>query len=246
MRVSGGGFTGFQLSANGNLILLSLSGRLYTFDRTAGTSQKLKTGAGQVIDPQFSPDGTKIAYVRDYDIFVLDLATQKERQITTGGSRSLSHGLAEFVAQEEMDRFSGFWWSPDSKKIAYQETDANGVEIWHVADPIHPDNDATPFFYPRPGKANVKVRLGIVPVEEGGKTQWITWAAEAYPYLATVKWPGPLLVTVQNRDQTNLRCSWSTSPPAKRGRSAPLMTRPGSTCTSSFRTGSRRGKATCG
>ena len=172
MRVSVGGFASYQLSKDGKLILLSLSGRLYTFDRTAGTSKELNTGPGQLLDPQFSPDGKKVAYVRDYDVYVLDLAAQKELRLTTGGSAILSHGLAEFVAQEEMDRYSGFWWSPDSKKIAYQETDAKGVEVWYVADPIHPEQEPTPFFYPRPGKANVKVRLGVVPVE-GGKTTWI-------------------------------------------------------------------------
>jgi dipeptidyl-peptidase 4 len=186
------------------LILLSLSGRLYTFDRIAGISRELKTGLGQLIDPQFSPDGTKIAYVLDHDVFVLDLVTQKERRVTDGGSTTLSHGLAEFIAQEEMGRFSGYWWSPDSKKIAYQETDAKGVEVWHVADPIHPEQEPTPFFYPRPGKANVKVRLGVVPVD-GGKTTWIDWDAAKLPYLAGVRWPGPLLVTVQSRDQTALQ-----------------------------------------
>ena len=64
-----------------------------------------------------------------------------------------------------MDRFSGYWWSPDSKKIAYQETDAKGVEVWYVADPFHPEQVPTPSFYPRPGKANVKVRLGVVSIE---------------------------------------------------------------------------------
>ena len=134
---------------------------------------------------------------------MLDLATQQERQITNGGTELLSHGLAEFVAQEEMARFSGYWWSPDSKKIAYQETDAKGVEVWYVADPIHPEQEPTPFFYPRPGKANVKVRLGIVPVE-GGKTTWIDWDSTKFPYLASVRWPGPLVITVQSRNQRRL------------------------------------------
>jgi len=206
MRVSVGGFTSFQLS--GNLVLLNLSGRLYIFDRAAGTSKELKTGPGP-LDPQFAPDGTKIAYVRNNDVYVLDLATQKERRITTGGTELVSHGLAEFIAQEEMGRFSGYWWSPDSKYIAYQETNAKGVEIWHVADPLHPEQPPTPFFYPRPGKANVHVRLGVVAVEherEECPTQWIEWDTARYPYLATVRWPhdGPLLLAVQNRDQTAL------------------------------------------
>lgn len=205
MRVSVGGFTTFQLGDDGTSILLSLSGRLYLFDRTTGKSKELNTGPGTLLDPRFSPDGSKIAYVRDHDVYVLDLATQKEQRITTGGSAEVSHGLAEFVAQEEMSRFSGYWWSPDGQNIAYQETDNRKVETWHVSDPIRPGQAPTPFFYPRPGKANAEVKLGIVPIK-GGATRWIAWDSDKYPYLATVRWPkkGPLLLAVQNRDQTEL------------------------------------------
>ena len=55
-----------------------------------------------------------------------------------------------------MGRFTGYWWSPGGNSIAYEEADSEGVEVWQVADPIHPDRPAQPFFYPRPGKANVK------------------------------------------------------------------------------------------
>ncbi len=203
MRVSVGGFTGFQLSGDGKLILLGLSGRLYTVDRVSQDIRELNTQPGVLLDPKFSPDGKTISFVRDHDIFILDLVAQKERRVTTGGTRAVSHGLAEFVAQEEMNRFTGYWWSPDAAFIAYQETDARGVEVWHVADPIHPGQEPTPFFYPRPGKANVKVKLGVVAVR-GGATTWLAWDLEKYPYLTSVHWPkdGPLLVGVQTRDQT--------------------------------------------
>src|SRR5262249_46787552 len=110
--------------------------------------------------------------------------------------------LAEFVAEEEMGRHTGYWLSPDAKFAASEEADASDVEIWHVSDPIHPDRDATPFFYPRPGKANVKVRLGIVPVA-GGDTLWVKWDTAKYPYMAAVRWDkrGPLTVLVQARLQ---------------------------------------------
>lgn len=222
MRVSVGGFTGFQLSGNGNLILLGLSEHLYIFDRAAGSSTELKTGPGPLLDPQFSPDGTRISYVRNNDVFVLDLASQKEQQVTTGGTDLVSHGLAEFVAQEEMGRFSGYWWSPDSRHIAYEESNAKGVEIWHVADPLHPEQTPTPFFYPRPGKANVKVRLGVVTAH-GGPTTWIDWDSAKYPYLAGVHWPhdGPLMLSVQNREQTELLVLEANQ---TAGTTAPLLT----------------------
>ena len=92
-----------------------------------------------------------------------------------------------------------------ASSIAYQEADADGVEVWYVADPIHPDQAAQPTFYPRPGKANVKVRLGVVPVA-GGETIWIDWDREKYPYLASVHWhkKGGLTLAVQTRLQQEL------------------------------------------
>jgi dipeptidyl-peptidase-4 len=202
MRVSVGGFTNFQLSEDGALILVSLSGKLYVVPRNGGDIQELQTGSGTILDPKFSLDAKSVAYVRDQDVYVYDLATRKEQRVTTGGTEQRSHGLAEFVAQEEMSRFSGYWWSPDAKFLAYEEADATGVEVWYVSDPIHPEQPAQTSYYPRPGKANVKVRLGVIPVA-GGDTVWIDWDVEHYPYLAAVRWDkhGPLTLLVQTRDQ---------------------------------------------
>ncbi|HEY1859805.1 MAG TPA: DPP IV N-terminal domain-containing protein, partial [Gemmataceae bacterium] len=201
-RVSVGGFTSFQLSEDGALILLGLSGKLYVVTRAAGEVHELKTAPGTLLDPRFSPDGKQIAYVRDGDVYVYDLHGNKEHRVTTGGAEKKTHGLAEFVAQEEMHRHSGYWWSPDSTFLAYEEADTEGVETWYVADPAKPEQPAFPSSYPRPGKANAKVRLGIIPVA-GGETVWVQWDAEKYPYLADVRWDevGPLTITVQDRLQ---------------------------------------------
>ena len=158
MRVSVGGFTNFQLSEDGSLILLSLSGKLYTVERATKAVRELPTGKGFLMDPKFSPDGKKISYVRGHDIYVFDIAAGKEIRVTENGSEAVPHGIAEFVAQEEMGRFTGYWWSPESDKIAYQETDHGGVEVWYVADPIDPGGKPQPFYYPRPGRNNAKVR----------------------------------------------------------------------------------------
>jgi dipeptidyl-peptidase 4 len=205
MRVSVGGFTAIQLSEDGALILLSLSGKLYVVRRSTGELEELKTGEGAVLDPKFSHDGKSVAYVRDYDVHLFDLKTGQERPITFGGNERVTHGVAEFVAQEEMNRFSGFWWSPDSRFIVYEEADASDVEIWHVTDPAKPEQPPHPYFYPRPGKANVRVRVGIVP-SGGGETVWVEWDVERLPYLTKVDWDehGPLTVTVQSRDQKDL------------------------------------------
>jgi len=202
MRVSARGFTSYDLSDDGERILVSLSGKLYIVERSTGKVTELKTGPG-VIDPRFSPDGKQIAYVRDNDVFRIDIAANKEQRVTRGGTPEKTHGLAEFVAQEEMGRFSGYWWSPDAKFIAYTESDTSGVEKLSIVDVMHPERGANTFAYPRPGKANAVVRLGITPTT-GGKTVWVDWDAKKYPYLATVAWQkgGPLTVLVQNRTQT--------------------------------------------
>src|SRR5439155_19076759 len=86
MRVSTAGFANFQLNDDGSLILLSLSGRLYTVERAAKTVKELPTGKGFLLDPKFSPDGKKVSYVRAHDVYVLDLANQKETRVTHGGT----------------------------------------------------------------------------------------------------------------------------------------------------------------
>lgn len=220
MRVTARGFTSFQLSADGQVVLLTLSGKLYTLDRRTGNIRALATGKGTLLDPKFSPDGKLVGYVLDHDVYVLDLATGKEWPVTTGGTEAVSHGLAEFVAQEEMDRHTGWWWSPDSRFIVFEEADNREVEVWAVADPFRPGRPAFTQYYPRPGKNNTKVRLGIVPVvvpsSEGAPASespakppepvWIQWDGAKYPYLATVKWEkgGPLTILVQARSQQEM------------------------------------------
>lgn len=213
-RVTVGGFSDYQLSKDGSFILLPLSGKLYVQDRAKGTVRELATGAGPLLDPKLSPDGKFVAYVRNNDVHVYDLAANTWKQVTIGGTEKKPHGLAEFVAQEEMGRSSGYWWSPDGQYLAFQETDNEGVEIWYVADPSHPERAPAAQYYPRPGKANAKVRLGIVPAA-GGEIKWVKWDEKEYEYLASVKWAqdGPLAITLQDRKQQQLTV-WTVETPS--------------------------------
>lgn len=205
MRVSVGGFTDFQVSEDGKQILVSLSGKLYVVRRDNSSIRTLKTAAGTLLDPKFSPNGRQVAYVLDYDLYVYDLQQDRERRLTQGGTERVTHGLAEFVAQEEMYRYTGYWWSPDSKQLAYEEADTREVEVWYVSDAAHPEKQPLTSFYPRPGRNNAQVRLGVLPAA-GGDTVWIHWDSKRYPYLGQVHWDkhGPLTLTVQPRDQKEL------------------------------------------
>lgn len=202
-RVSARGFTHFQLSPDGTKLLTALSGKLYVVERATGRVTRLPAGPGACLDPSFSPDGRLVAWVRDHDVEVLSLADLTVHAVTTGGTETRPHGLAEFIAQEEMSRFRGYWFSPDARQVLYQASDLSQLERFGVADPMRPEAEPERFFYPRPGKANAQVKLGLVSVD-GGPTTWVQWDATAFPYLATVTWPahGPLTVLVQNREQT--------------------------------------------
>jgi dipeptidyl-peptidase-4 len=195
------GFTNFQLSKDGTKLLVALSSKLYVITR--GDSHVTELPGRSWIDPHFSPDGRAVAAVNGGELHVIDLETQVDVALTSGATETIQHGVAEFVAQEEMDRHEGFWWSPDSQWIAYQETDNSGVESRFIADPLHPERAPAKNFYPRAGTNNAKIRLGIV-ARSGGATRWVEWDRENYPYLARVVWKeadAPLCLLVQNRAQ---------------------------------------------
>jgi dipeptidyl-peptidase-4 len=195
------GFTSFQLSKDGTKLLVALSSKLYVITRADGRVVELPGKSW--IDPHFSPDGRAVAAVSGGELHVIDLETKTDLALTSGASETVQHGTAEFVAQEEMDRHEGFWWSPDSQSIVYEETDNSGVESRFIADPLHPETAPAKNFYPRAGTQNAKVRLGIA-LRTGGDTRWLEWDREKYPYVARVVWKeaaAPLCVVVQNRLQ---------------------------------------------
>lgn len=204
LRLAARGIARFDLSDDGAKVLVPLSNRLFIIDRATGKSTEIKsTVTGFPLDPTFSPDGQQLACVRDGEIYVTDLASGTERKITTGAGGTITNGTAEFVAQEEMDRMQGYWWSPDSHSIAYQQTDTAGLETFHILDPLHPEREPNIWPYPRTGTKNAAVRLAVVSAT-GGESRWLEWDREKFPYLAKVVWKekGPLTILVQNRRQT--------------------------------------------
>lgn len=205
MRLASRGIASYILSKDGRRVLVPLSGRLFLMQRTDGVVVELTSNAGYPIDPQFSPDGNKVACVRDGDLYVINVINGQETRITSKSGPTVTNGLAEFVAQEEMDRFHGFWWSPDSQFIAYETADTAGMETFHIADPVSPDKEAQTWPYPRPGKKNASTRLYVTTAKGGTHTE-IAWDHAKYEYLAKVTWQkdAPLTLTLMNREQTEL------------------------------------------
>ncbi|MEZ6211747.1 MAG: DPP IV N-terminal domain-containing protein [Phycisphaerales bacterium] len=209
MRESARGITSFELSEDGEKILVPLSGRLFEVYRASGKVKELRTEVGGYpIDPRFSPDGKWVSCVRGRDVFVLG-EEWRELQMTysVNESAGVSYGAAEFVAQEEMDRREGYWWSPDSDQLLIQRTDESKVESVYIMDPNDPAKEPQTWKYPRPGKANADVRLFLTTLTDTRRLREVTWDRERYPYVAKVVWSklafhkGPTIL-VQNREQT--------------------------------------------
>jgi dipeptidyl-peptidase-4 len=196
------GITSFSAAKDGSRLLIPLSGRLFVFER-AGESIRELPLPGAALDASLSPDARQVALIVDADLYVGDVSGGAPRRLTRRASDAVENGVAEFVAQEEMGRFRGYWWSPDSQFLAYQSSDLSRVETLHIADAMHPEAPAAAFRYPRVGKANAEVSLGIIPAR-GGQTLWVRWDNVAFPYLAAVTWDphAPLTLVVQNRAQT--------------------------------------------
>ncbi len=197
------GIQSFQLSDDGRRVLVPLSGRLFVIERATGAVHELPEAAGAPVDARFSPDGGRVACVREGDLWVTDLATDNGWRLTWGANDTLTHGLAEFVAQEEMGRLEGYWWSPDGQQIAYEQAHLGAVETLALSDPTHPYRGARMMRYPRPGGRNADVKLGLIPAT-GGHTTWVEWDRARYPYLCKVTWTrnAPLTLLVMNREQT--------------------------------------------
>jgi dipeptidyl-peptidase-4 len=196
------GFTSFQMSRDGARLLVLLSGRAYVVDRATLKFSELP--GENLIDPRFSPDGKFVAAVKDRELHVIDLATNRSTQITRGASATITNGASEFVAQEEMKRDEGYWWSPDASQLLYQQTDESGVETRYIANALHPEEEPARFAYPKAGSPNAVVRLGFI-ARTGGETRWVQWDAAKYPYVARVDWSNPnapLTLLLQNREQT--------------------------------------------
>jgi len=194
------GIASFELSSDDRWILVPLSGRLFVIERESGGVRELKGAAGAPLDPRFSPDGRRVACVKDGDLYVYEVESGAEQRLTATAAGDLSNGEAEFAAQEEMRRREGYWWSPDGEAIAYEQADVSPVEKFYIPDLSNPNRPPRAWPYPRAGHANAIVKLAIQRLG-GGDPVWVEWDRERYPYMVTARWDAnaPLTLVVHDR-----------------------------------------------
>ncbi|HEU4733784.1 MAG TPA: DPP IV N-terminal domain-containing protein [Kofleriaceae bacterium] len=199
----GAGIETISVSADGSRVLVPLAGRLFVIERATGAVRELAIGPHR--DPQLSPDGKRVAFVRDGDLWVATIGEPQAIRIAqhpAGDGDARDYATPDAIARA-FGRDRGFWWSPDSQAIAFERRDARAVDPLYVAEPRQPGTAPAATRVPRAGKPLATVDLGVVSVT-GGAPRWVTWELARYPYLARVIWPakGPLTLIVVGREQT--------------------------------------------
>ena len=177
-----------QWAPQGREVLYYSGGDLFLIAIPDGKWRQLVKTPVAERDPKFSPDGTRVAFRRDWDLYVLDIANAHETRLTFNGSDTLRNGGLDWVYPEELDLGTAYWWSPDSSAIAYLQFNVSG-------EPLYPHGDLRgsravfePQRYPQAGQNNADVRLGVISAN-GGMTQWLDVGDTVNSYLiARVGW----------------------------------------------------------
>ena len=203
------GIVDYQWSPDGKALLFPLGGELYFYDLTKSgrdAVRKLTNGGGFATDPKISPKGGFVSFIRDRNLWAIDLTSGEEVQLTRDGSDTIGNGVAEFVADEEMDRHTGYWWAPDDAAIAFARIDETPVPVQKRYE-VYPDRtEVVEQRYPAAGDHNVRVQLGVIAPKTGARPQWIDLGKDPDIYLARVDWRDPQRLTFQrqSRDQKKL------------------------------------------
>ena len=200
-RLFATGITRYDFSPDGEHLLIPAGGRGYLYDIGREQLDCFTPPDARQTDFTFSPKGHFISYVRAGDLFYYDRSNRREVAVTTEGGGLISNGIADFIAQEEMHRFSGHWWSPDESRIAFTRTDESPIA---VSQRYEIDADAIRVIeqrYPYAGARNADVSLLVHHVASGGEDP-IDYRHAPDDYLARVDWFGErLVVQCQSRNQ---------------------------------------------
>ena len=205
-RITATGIVEYSWQPGGAGLLFPLGGDLFYLPLDGDLRRLTETDAFET-DARFSPQGSYVSFIRDQNLFVIELATGVERQLTNDGGGVILNGMAEFVAQEEMRRNTGYWWSPDETRIAFTRVDESPVELVDRYE-VAADGSVTTVAqrYPFAGTDNVRIELGVVAVADAG-VRWIDLGLDGDIYLARVDWlPDSLKLAFQrqSRDQKRL------------------------------------------
>ncbi|PPT92200.1 S9 family peptidase [Xanthomonas theicola] len=203
------GIVDYQWAPDAHALLFPLGGELYLYDLSktgVAAVRKLTHGEGFVTDPKISPKGGYVSFVRARNLWVIDLAGGQQHQLTRDGSDTLGNGVAEFVADEEMDRHTGYWWAPDDSAIAFARIDESGVPVQKRPEVYADHTEVIDQRYPQAGQPNVRVQLGVIAPRADAQPQWIELGKNADIYLARVDWRDAQRLTFQrqSRDQKRL------------------------------------------
>ena len=239
-REGGTGIVGYSADDDGNRIVFTINGRLFLTeiawnDETGAPEPHTRELAGEwldedpemytpVLNPRIAPDGEHVLYTTGSYLMLVDIGGELGDRITAVYGVSVEDedgnpaentwkiGLAEFVAGEEMDRYDGFWWAPDSQHVLFESFDTADEPTWYISDPADPEKPAAGRRYPRALTRNADVYLTVIALafDENDRYAGITgnadvdWDREAYEYVAAVSWRRghDPLVLVQNRRQT--------------------------------------------
>ncbi|HEX3086816.1 MAG TPA: DPP IV N-terminal domain-containing protein, partial [Pyrinomonadaceae bacterium] len=175
--------------------------KLFQIDKTASPST--------VMFAKFSPDATRVGYVRENNLFVQDLASGRITQLTSNGSKRIINGTFDWVYEEELGLRDGWRWSPDGRSIGYWQSDTEGVRDYYI---LNNTDELYPKFvtmqYPTAGEMNSAVRVGVVSAA-GGITRWLQVPGDARNnYIARMNWAGnsdELILLQLNRRQNDLK-----------------------------------------
>jgi dipeptidyl-peptidase 4 len=202
MREGGAGVTAYSLDRAATRAVFALSSRLFVADLVGDAGvREIPVDGAAVVDPHVSPDGQWVTFVADHGLQVVSIDGDEGRPLVKPDGENVTWGLAEFVASEELDRYRGIWWAPDSESLLVARVDESPVGVWYIADPANPQTPPYEHRYPAAGTPNAEVSLWHVRLD-GSRTE-VPWDHDVLPYLVDVSWAPerPALVLLMERRQ---------------------------------------------
>jgi dipeptidyl-peptidase-4 len=176
-----------EWSPSGKQLLLAVHGDLFWFSLDTGAWEQLTATPEAENDPKLSPDGKRVAFRRGHDLYTLEIPSRELSRLTEDGSATLLNGELDWVYPEELDLSTAYWWSPDSKRIAYMQFDIAHEFVYPQVALTGLRGAAEPERYPQAGTPNPDVHVGVVPAT-GGATRWMDLGEPRGFLIARVYW----------------------------------------------------------